>query len=73
MQPDYGEPPPIVRDDLVFFTGFYDGNRLQGTTEFTFRANRHLTLATEWSFNDVSLPADRLPSGPRRVLRPPTI
>lgn len=36
--------------------GFYDGHRLQGTNGLTIRANKHLSLETNWTYNDVSLP-----------------
>ncbi len=37
--------------------GFYNGNRLQGTNGLTVRASKHLSLNTDWSYNDVTLPA----------------
>jgi len=37
--------------------GFYDGRRLQGTNGLTIRASKHLSLETNWTYNDVSLPA----------------
>ena len=36
--------------------GFYNGRRVQGTNGLTIRANKYLSLETNWSLNDVNLP-----------------
>jgi hypothetical protein len=39
--------------------GFYNGNRLQGTNGLTVRASKYLSLRTDWTLNDVSLPGGK--------------
>ena len=48
-----------VMSGRVFWTygEFYDGTRLSGSTTFTFRPNRVFSADTDWSYNDVKLPA----------------
>jgi hypothetical protein len=43
----------------VFWTygDFYDGTRLMGSTRFTLRPSKNFSFDTDWSFNDVKLPA----------------